>query len=133
MGSRKLCRLKGKVSADIVVKGNGLEVGGERVCGEGFLLLSTLEWRRLLLFYSREVVRGFCRDYNIEYGKGWVHFSLMGEVQGQSVYSIGKHRVGRGYDYFLYEGRRVLKKGKSVDEMIRGYYMCLGLSGERFL
>lgn len=81
---------------------------------------SRLELNKLLAVYSKRVIRGEWRDYAINLGNGSASFSVFNGTGGTPVFTVVKLASGKaGGDYMVYDGKRRMKRGASIDDLLR--------------
>jgi len=81
---------------------------------------SRQELNKLLSVYSKRVMRGEWRDYAINLGNGSASFSVFSGTGGTPVFTVVKlASAKRGDDYIVYDGKRRMKRGASIDELLR--------------
>ena len=78
------------------------------------------ELNLLLGLYSRHVIRGEWRDYAIDHRDGAAVFSIFRRTQEGPSFSIVKSAgSGAQGDYVVYAGRRKLKAGINLGELLQ--------------
>jgi hypothetical protein len=87
------------------------------------------ELNKLLSVYSRRVMGGEWKDYAIGHGDGMVTFSVFRNACDRPLYTIikcaaGSHRSG---DFMLCSDRTLLKRGRSVGEVLSHFQRDLRL------
>ena len=81
---------------------------------------SRFELNRLLSIYSRRVIKGEWKDYAIDLGKGSAAFSIFAGASASPTYTIVKYaptHKGKS-EYIVYDGRRRLKRGGSITDVL---------------
>jgi len=78
------------------------------------------ELNQLLAVYSRHVIRGEWRDYAIDHRDGFALFSVFRHSQESAAFTIMKCAGGhdRHGDFQIHSGRRKLRSGKNLAEML---------------
>jgi len=74
------------------------------------------ELNLLLALYSRRVAGGEWRDYAIDHGVGMAVFSVFRRAEGRPIVAIAKCADAPGVPggYVLFDGRRILKKARTL-------------------
>ena|SRR5215469_15796303 len=77
------------------------------------------ELNQLLSVYSRHVICGEWRDYAIDHRDGFALFSVFRRTQEGPTFTVMKCGGANGYgDYLIYAGRRKLRAGKSLGDVL---------------
>ena len=78
------------------------------------------ELNLLLALYSRHVASGDWRDYAIDHGVGMAVFSVFRRSEGRPVFAIAKcvESPESGGSYILFDGRRILKKARTLSAVL---------------
>lgn len=81
---------------------------------------SRFELNRLLSIYSRRVIKGEWKDYAIDLSNGSAAFSIFAGATASPIYTIVKYahpQKGTG-EYIVYDGKRRLKRGSSITDVL---------------
>lgn len=76
------------------------------------------ELRQLLDVYSRRVASGEWRDYAIDLYPGAAVFSVFRNTFDHPLFAVAKRANGGQCDYLLLSGRRKLRQGKTMQEVL---------------
>lgn len=78
------------------------------------------ELNQLLALYSRRVTRGEWKDYAIDQGAGMAVFSVFRHADDRPAFAIAKIAEGAGgkSGYVLFSGFRILKKGRTLQDVV---------------
>lgn len=76
------------------------------------------ELRQLLDVYSRRVASGEWKDYAIDQRNGLAVFSVFRHTFDAPAFAIAKRADGRRCDYLVISGRRAIKRGASMREVL---------------
>lgn len=90
--------------------------GGSR--GSRPVYFSREELRRILDVYGRRVATGEWRDYAIDHRVGVAEFSIFRTTHESPVFTIAK-RNGKPREYSVTSGRQTLKRGRSIEEVLK--------------
>jgi len=87
------------------------------------------ELNRLLSLYSRRVSGGEWKDYAIGHGDGMAAFSVFRNASDRPLFTVIKYAPGthRNGDYVLCSGRRRIKRGSTLGEILASFERPLGL------
>ncbi len=77
-----------------------------------------VELRTLLNVYSLRVARGEWKDYAVDQQGPVAVFSIFRHSYETPVFAVAKHGSGKGVEYLVLNGRRILKKSKSLTEAL---------------
>lgn len=76
------------------------------------------ELRQLLDVYSRRVASGEWKDYAIDQQGGLAVFTVFRHTFDAPAFAIAKRADGRRCDYLVLSGRRAIKRGASMGEVL---------------
>jgi hypothetical protein len=85
------------------------------------------ELRQLLDVYSRRVASGEWKDYAIDHGGPAAVFSVFRHSFDVPAFAIAKRSNGRNCDYLVMSGRREIKHGASIGEVLSVFEQPLRL------
>lgn len=87
------------------------------------------ELNLLLALYSRRVAGGDWRDYAIDHGIGMAVFSVFRRAEGRPIIAIAKcaDAPGTAGGYVLFDGRRILKKARTLPGVLASLEPALRL------
>lgn len=86
-----------------------------------------MELRELLNVYSLRVARGEWKDYAIDQQGPVAVFSIFRHSFETPVFSVVKRATGKGAEYLVMSGRRILAKSRSLTEVLKTFEKPLKL------
>jgi len=77
-----------------------------------------VELRTLLNVYSKRVMTGEWRDYAIDQPGPAAVFSVFRNSFDTPAFSIAKRNNGKAFEYVIIAGRRTLKRGRELSDVL---------------
>ncbi len=76
------------------------------------------ELRTLLNVYSMRVAQGEWKDYAVDQHGPVAIFSIFRHSYETPVFAVAKRTSGKGFEYLVLSGRRILAKSKSLTDVL---------------
>lgn len=89
------------------------------------------ELRTLLNVYSMRVAQGEWKDYAVDQHGPIAIFSIFRHSYETPVFSVAKRASGKGFEYLVLSGRRILAKSKTLADVLSIFDKPLHLVPQR--